>query len=446
MSTLAGFFITADLRRIGDAGQQELLNSIAAPYAVALREEPTEDLDPPGPGQLILIVGADGETRLSTLGAALNDAVAAQAPDPGVPTTVSVGDDDYRVVSTSVSSSEGTSTITTALATEQQAALLDQVIGAVVLAIIAINVAFAVASWLITTAVLNTVRRLRRGAENLAREGGENLLEVGPARDEIADLAHTMNELIGDLRASAARERQIVADASHELRTPIAILTSQLELAARDGVDAETMRADLIAATQTAERLGSLATSLLVLSRIDAQTVSGSSTIEEVLEEVAAAADRGRTRASGRAVTIDFSDAPLPVTGTVNLAIGDVGRLCDNLVSNALAVVPTSGHIDLQVGVRESVAGTALVLAVDDDGGGMDDDFLPLALQRFSRAPSTGSATGAGLGLSIVAALVDSANGMVSLHNRVGVGLRVEILLPIFPIVPTAVSTDMAQQ
>jgi signal transduction histidine kinase len=296
-----------------------------------------------------------------------------------------------------------------------------------VVALAIVNLGFGVGSWLVGTAVLRPVNRLRRSADELAARPDGELLPVGPADDEISQLARTLNELIGELRASADRERQIVSDASHELRTPLAILQTKLELAQSQAGTLEQMRTEVASAQQTLQRLSALATSLLELSRIDAQSDSGSATVDELAVEVADAADRGRLRVGSGDAVIDFSVEVAPTTRLVAVAPHDFGRICDNLVTNALAARPGSGRIELTLRSDDD----GVLLTVEDEAGGMDEAFVDHAFDRFARdAERTSNHTGAGLGLAIVSAIVSVAGGRLALVNSPGVGLRVEIALP----------------
>jgi signal transduction histidine kinase len=296
-----------------------------------------------------------------------------------------------------------------------------------IVALAIINLGFGAASWFIGTAALNPVNRLRRSASDLAARPDGELLPVGPADDEIAQLARTLNELIGELRASADRERQIVSDASHELRTPLAILQTKLELAQSQARTLTQMRADVASAQQTLQRLSTLATSLLELSRIDAQSARGSATVDELATELSDAADRGRLRVRAGEVVIDFTSDLAPSVRTVAVSAYDFGRICDNLVNNALTARPESGRIELAMHNRVD----GVLLTVDDEAGGMDEAFVPHAFDRFARDTERASdSTGAGLGLAIVSAIVSVAGGRVDLVNAPGSGLRVEVALP----------------
>jgi two-component system OmpR family sensor kinase len=256
--------------------------------------------------------------------------------------------------------------------------------------------------------------------------GSTELLPVGSAQDEIARLAHTMNELITHLRASAARERQIVSDASHELRTPLAVLQTQLELAQAEDASLDQMRRDVSAAQNSVARLSGLATALLALSRIDAQVVRGSASVEALAGELADAVDRARATVGARAVDIDFEAEVTDPEARVSVAASDFGRVVDNLVSNARAAVGVRGHIEVRL---EQDRG-GVVLSVSDDGGGMDEEFLPHATERFARADTSRGGSGAGLGLAIVSGIVSVAGGTLEFRNRPGTGLTVLVALP----------------
>jgi len=330
------------------------------------------------------------------------------------------------VRSTSVVADGGTWHVITASRSDHQ--VLGQVAVLLIASLTVVNLAFGAAAWLIGSAVLNPVTRLRKSAEELVSAPGTDLLPVGPARDEIADLASTLNELIGDLRASADRERQIVSDASHEFRTPLAIIQTRLELAQRQATSLADMRSDVAAAQKTLARLSTLATSMLELSRIDSQTKPGRATVPELATELADAADRGRLRAASRDIRVEYSaDVDATDTAVVCVSEPDFGRVCDNLVTNALDAIGGSGVIELKLTSERAL----LRLTVTDDGGGMDDAYVPFAFDRFSRESKARTSGGAGLGLSIVAGIAAVSGGTTTLQNSPGEGLQVNVTFPL---------------
>ena len=438
ISVIGGVIIHDQVGHIVYDGELSVLSSSAAPYRTALRNVPTEHLEPPGSGQDAAVVDPAGVAKVDTLPRALNAKLPKLLTSDERTHTVVADGVTYLVQTTEIVTPQGVWTIVAARNGDAQVTVLDSITVLLIVTLAIINLGFGAASWFIGTAALNPVNRLRRSAEELAATPGDELLPVGPADDEIAQLARTLNELIGGLRASTDRERQIVSDASHELRTPLAILQTKLELAQSQATTLAQMRSEVSSAQETLLRLSTLATSLLELSRIDAQSARGAATVDELGIELADAADRGRLRVGGGAVQIDFAVEVPADQRTVAVSAHDFGRVCDNLVNNALAARPNAGRIELSLHGRPG----GVLLAVDDEAGGMDESFIPHAFDRFARDPrpaggsvpgggsgaSTGS--GAGLGLAIVSAIVQLAGGEVRLKNRPGDGLRVDVELP----------------
>lgn len=402
-----------------------VLASDAAPYVESLHREPGEDVDQPGPSQLVAVIAPDGTRSPDTLPTTL-PASLLTADAPARPEVTAVGSPATVVRREGVTTPDGVYTVVTArTAADEQATLLRmRLLLIAALAVIALGV--LVSALVLTSAALRPVGRLRRSAEHLLESPGDELLPVGPAEDEIAHLARTLNALIGKLRASARRERQMVSDASHELRTPLTILRTRLELARTGERDAAELREDLAGAEASAARLSALVDSLLELSRIEAGEAEPASAAA-LVAEVQDAVDRAVFRAAGGDVEVLAEEDLHPSTAVFDLAPQDLGRIVDNLVSNALRAVGGSGRITVGLRLRED----SLRLTVADTGGGMPEDFLPRALDRFSQGDaSRAHGSGAGLGLAIVAAIVEGAGGTIALENLPGEGLVVRIDLP----------------
>ncbi|WP_337026837.1 sensor histidine kinase, partial [Microbacterium sp. LB16] len=379
ISIVAGIVIYSQVARIVDESQIRVLEGIEGQYVTAITTGDTAELDMPGPGQYVAVIDPSGTVALDTLPEGLSERVSELAAEPDGDRTVDAASSRFVVRSTSVDAGEGTWRVVTA--DEADSAVLSALAWLLIASIAGINVAFAASSWLIGSAALSPVSRLRRSASELVAAPGAELLPVGPAHDEISELAETLNELIVQLRASAERERQIVSDASHEFRTPLAIIQTRLELAQRQSLTLDDMKSDVAAAQRTLTRLSSLATSLLELSRIDAQTTRGSASIAALAEELADAADRGRLRVAGRRVRIDYADDIRLPGAVVSVSVDDFGRICDNLIGNAANAIGDEGAIEL----RLTQGSGGVILAVNDDGGGMDEEFVPFALDRFAR-------------------------------------------------------------
>ncbi len=229
---------------------------------------------------------------------------------------------------------------------------------------------------------------MRRRAEDLGDGGADGHLPVGPAEDELAALARTLNRFVDRQHENAARERRMVSDAAHELRTPLAALTARLELAHRHSGDAPALEGDLTAAERDAARLSALAASLLELSRLDdGADEHVTSTADELVSELMASVDRARALPEAVTTEVDFVTA-VP-DGDARYAIGRsaFARVVDNLTANALAAA-TGGSVQVDLAQRDD----ELVLRVLDDGPGVPDAFLPHAFERFARATRRGTA------------------------------------------------------
>ena len=424
-----------------------LSNDVAAP-AQSLLTKPTGPFDLPGGGQELAIVDAQGSILSSTMPDGLEDRIHTLIRLGADPHSVQVGDDHYLVLTRSVATPNGLMHVVAARNDETTALILDRLTAALLAGAGILIFAFGGASWLLARTALRPVSRMREQADRIAGSTPDEpgLLPVGPAQDELSELATTLNDLILRLRASADRERQMVSDASHELRTPLAVLRGQLELAELDAGDPDALLTDIRSSHTTAIRLAQLANNLLELSRIEAGPSSGRIDWRTLVDELTDAIDRARLlvssddEAAGISVDFEYDPRRRPDRGArVALSPTDFGRILDNLLGNAITAIRASGDERPEATVTASLVltldesgGEAAVLTVTDTGPGMPEEFIPVALDRFTRADGarTGQ-SGGGLGLAIVGALADAAGGRVVLANGRPSGLIVRVTLPI---------------
>ena len=277
----------------------------------------------------------------------------------------------------------------------------------------------ALVTWLVTGYTLRPIAELRRGAAEVTETGVPRDLPVPPARDEVRSLAVTLNDMLSRLADAQQRQRDLVSDTAHELRSPIASIRAQLEVALDhpDGLDwAETAR-DVHADTL---RLARLTEDLLLLARLDGQHLRRRPTDLSAMC-VSVAARYTAARVPVRA------DAPAPC-----LVAGDpdaLSRLVVNLLDNAVR------HAASRVCVSVREDGGWAVLTVTDDGPGIPAEDAERAFGRFSRLDNARSRTGeegAGLGLAIVRSTAEAHGGTVSLGDA-GPGLRAVVRLPLVP-------------
>ena len=290
---------------------------------------------------------------------------------------------------------------------------------------------FTGAIWLAVGSTLRPIDLLRRGAARITATGVPRDLPVPEARDEVRSLAVTLNDMLSRLAVAQQRQRDLVSDTAHELRSPIASIRTQLEVALDHPASqdwAETARdvhADVL-------RLARLAEDLLVLARLDEQAVAGRGEpvdLAELSHSVVA-------RYDGARVPVTAGGAADREPGTACLAAGNrdaLDRLLVNLVDNAVRYAKS------QVTVSVRREGAWVVLSVADDGPGIPAADRERAFGRFARLDTARSRDGAedggsGLGLAIVRATAAARGGTAHLEDAVPgahpPGLRAVVRLP----------------
>jgi signal transduction histidine kinase len=277
----------------------------------------------------------------------------------------------------------------------------------------------SLAGYGLAAAALRPVEAMRRRAA-VVSASAPGALPVPPARDEISRLAVTLNEMLSRLQASLEHERRFVADASHELRTPVALLRTELELALRRPRSADDLKLAIRSALVETERLSQLADDLLLLAR----TEDGSLPLRAQRTDLAEVFDTVVRRFATRARE---SDRALCAEPTVEVVVADPNRLeqaLDNLVENALSY----GAGDVLIFANGN--GDSIDVHVADRGPGFAEAFLERAFDRFSRDDEVRGEGGAGLGLSIVQVIATAHGGHATAANRAGGGADVWLTLP----------------
>ncbi|MEV4042276.1 signal transduction histidine kinase [Streptomyces sp. SAI-195] len=265
-------------------------------------------------------------------------------------------------------------------------------------------------TWLVTRRALRPVEGIRRemaaitASEDLARR-----VPVPDTHDEVARLASTTNETLAALESSVERQRGFVADASHELRSPIASLRTQLEVAA-----AHPELLDLEGAVADTVRLQRLAADLLLLARLDAGERPADARVD--LAALAREAAEGRGGVSVR------GEGAVQVAGSR----GQLGRVLANLLDNAQRHARSA----VEVSVRRD--GDAVVVAVADDGDGVPAADRERIFERFVRLDAARSRDdgGAGLGLAIARDVAVRHGGTLTVHDAPAGGALFELRLP----------------
>jgi signal transduction histidine kinase len=275
--------------------------------------------------------------------------------------------------------------------------------------------ALALIAWRVVGATLRPVEALRSTAERISGTGQDARLPVPSSGDEIHALAVTLNSMLDRLAASRARQRSFVADAAHELRSPLASMQTQLDVAHRLGEGTpvtEDLRAEVL-------RMSRLVEDLLVLARLDADsrpTATPSPVpLRPLVLDVAGRFDGARVPVSTSGVR------PAVVRGQPDELRRALSNLLDNAVRHAASAVEVTAYVD----------GPHVVLTVSDDGTGIPAAERERVFERFTRLDDARDrdAGGSGLGLAIVRELIRNNGGDIRLGRSAGGGLRVEVVL-----------------
>jgi heavy metal sensor kinase len=258
------------------------------------------------------------------------------------------------------------------------------------------------AGYLLAGLSLRPVDSMRRRADSISAERPGERLPVPHTRDELERLGETLNEMLDRLEDALARERSFVADAGHELRTPLALLRTELELALRHPGSPEELRDAVRRSSQEADRMAQLAEDLLLLARSHGGALPLRVETLDAADLLASVASRFEWRAQA-------GDRPLVISQPAGLRLqGDRLRLeqaLGNLVDNALRY----GEGEVRIAARP--ANAMVELHVIDAGAGIPPEFLGRAFERFSRHDQGRARGGAGLGLAIVRAIAEAHGG-----------------------------------
>jgi signal transduction histidine kinase len=309
--------------------------------------------------------------------------------------------------------------------------------GAIGIAVTSV-LALALLAWALRRVLRNTMDGIGQSTSLIAARAADDLQPIpdDALPDELRPLVRETNALLARVRAARASERRFVADAAHELRTPLAVLRAQTQVAQRaagpDARDAQPAFAALLAGV---DRATSLVEQLLTLSRADGRATFAPTqlrldrVVHQQIESL-------RPWAEARGVALVADLAPLAVSGDPAL----LGALARNLIDNALRYAPQgSGRVRVHVAQAAgaghappswSGAAPPVELSVEDNGPGIAPPLRTRVFERFFRAPANGE-SGSGLGLAIVQTVAASHGALVALEDAtVAPGLRVVVRFP----------------
>jgi len=280
--------------------------------------------------------------------------------------------------------------------------------------------------WLLMRKALNPVDEITRGAEQITSRNLSQRLPVARTGDELERLSAALNRMIERLEESFLYVSRFTADASHELRTPLTILRGELEAASGQPEVAPDLRETIESAMEETERLARIVESLMAISRLDAGEARMECDALDLAELAASTTEQMRLLAEDKEIALRCESEEL-----VSIE-GDRARLKQvivNLVDNAIKYTPAGGL----VGVKVCASNGRALLEVNDNGVGIPPEALPHIFERFFRVDKARSRQmgGAGLGLSIIKAIVTAHGGQVRVESVEGRGSRFLVELPV---------------
>lgn len=392
-----------------------------------LRSDAAADLDPG-------LLGTDGQVgviqildRRGAIVAASSDApttpLVSQSVSPGQSAFLGhveiAGDDvDYWVSARGANTPAGPVTVVVGGAREPVESIIATV--AVLLAVSSplLVMLVAWATHVLVGGALRPVETIRSRVASISTQQLGERVPVPPTGDEIAHLAETMNEMLARLEAGHAAQRRFISDASHELRSPLATISTALDLAHNrpDMLDTALIDESLI---PEAQRMRDLIDNLLLLARADEHQLAGRRDdvdLDDILETET-------VRLQGNSnLAVHASISAARVTGDAR----QLARMVRNLVDNA------ARHAGTIVDLRSEVQGDSAVIRIADDGPGIPREHWARVFDRFVRldASRARDAGGSGLGLAIVAEIVTAHRGTVQISDRSGGGVCFTVTLP----------------
>jgi signal transduction histidine kinase len=284
------------------------------------------------------------------------------------------------------------------------------------------------AGWLVAGRALRPVATLTHAATDIAASRAfSRRVPTTSTPDELGRLARTFNTMLDSLEQAYATERRFVADASHELRAPLAVVQANLDLLQRaDPMSAADQQAALRTATAETDRLKRLVNALLTLARVDAgvpmerQRLALDALVADVVVDARHLA-KGHSFVVGTLASIEVDGDPSRLRQLVLI-----------LLDNAFRYTPSSGRVEVGL-TRDPVHA---VLVIRDTGIGIDAADLPHLFERFYRADPARQrdAGGTGLGLAIARAIVVEHGGEIVVESQPGAGTTATVRLPARPV------------
>jgi heavy metal sensor kinase len=276
---------------------------------------------------------------------------------------------------------------------------------------------------------LAPVNRIIKTAESIGVQNLSRRLEVPKARDELRRLTETLNAMLGRIETSVKRITQFTADASHDLRTPVAVVRATAEITLRRPRSAGEYREALSRILETSVETSELLENLLTLARADAGAAAMDMRLVDLKTYVRKAKDRAAVLSADKTLHLTARMPAEPVWVRADAIAID--RLMLILVDNAVKYTPAGGRCEIELSQGKGQAD----ITVRDTGIGISEGDLPSIFDRFVRADRARSSEtpGAGLGLAIARWITEMHGGTIGVESKVGAGSVFRVRLPAAP-------------
>lgn len=356
----------------------------------------------------------------------LLDSLRARMDEPDGFSTIEYAGQNYRTYTAATTGRDGARLyVTIVIPQEDLDATLTRLRIFLVVGIVLLLAIAGIGGYLLARRSLSMVEQLRRTAAEI---GGTNLarrVPVGTSQDELTALARTFNDMIERLERHTLAHRQFVTHTSHDLRTPLTTIRTELQLAQDEAATPE-IRDALGRCLKQIDRMDRLTADLMFLARVDADGLQPNPKTTELDELLLDCAEDIRTAAARKDIALEVQlPDDLPVECTCDDYL--LRRAVGNLLDNAVRYSPPESMILL----RLEKSGSEARITVADNGPGMDAEESRRAVERLYRGPASLGTTGSGLGLAIAGEIVAAHRGRLEIDSIPGKGTSISILLPL---------------
>ena len=414
-------YVTTDRQVLAEV--DSFLEQRADEIKDGVRDKPRDRRDRGEDDTVTVAVGADAEVQIldddgevvSNTGLLLpvnsGDVALAERDDRSVYRTETIGDEDYRIITVHL---DGVGAVQVARSLDESSGLVDILQKRLLLVAGAVASAAAAVGWFVAQRTTRPLRALTSAVDEVAQTRDFSVPVPTSGQDEVGRLGRGFNRMLGALQTSQEQQRRLVQDAAHELRTPLTSMTANVEWLMRaDDLD-PAVRKDTMAGVR--RELGELNDVIAEIIELATDSREAPELVPTDLVVVVEGAVERFRRRSGREVVVDAT--PVTVLGDAD----SLARAVSNILSNAHKYSPVGAPIGVTVGPDGVV--------VDDAGDGIPADEQQLVVERFYRRDGDRSKPGSGLGLSIVAGIVEHHGGDVIVGDSPMGGARVGFRLP----------------